>query len=298
VPPVFRQPATKSYPLSERLDLFNALGDRIDQLVLRALPRKEQDGSAERMLLGSWAHAHTTYGAIMVLAHEQDPDGQTVAMLSRPLFEAMVDLYWIAAQPVKAQELAVKNYRLLRIVVPEHYNARRKPGDPEMPIDPNDLADRQALAKAFGTKAQKHWTTLDLRSRADAVDADVLQDVPGELSDRYDEDNYLANLLLHGSPMAINDRLEGSAHGVTVKLGASSQHLANGLRHAYWSYYRIGWLLVGRLVPDAREGLFACYRQGWPKLQTITAGALKAAGRNGACPCDSGRKTKDCHGAL
>jgi hypothetical protein len=250
------------------------------------------------MMLARWAHAHTTYGAISILAGEQEPDGQTVAILSRPLFEAMVDVYWIHANPERAQGLAVDNFRLLRIVIPEHYNARRRPGDPEMPIDGADLAARERLSKLFGPKAQRHWTTLDLRARAQSVEGTVPQDSDDELLDRFDEDNRLANLLIHGSPMAMNDRLKTSARGVTVQLGATAQHLPNGLRHAYWSYYRMGWLIAGHLAPRSRRDIEAAYREGWPKLQTITEGALKAVGRNGRCPCESGRKAKDCHGAI
>ena len=98
--------------------------------------------------------------------------------------------------------------------------------------------------------------------------------------------------------MAMNDRLMDTPGGITVQLGPTEQHLANGLRHAYWSYYRIGWLLAGRLNAQRQPELEAAYRAGWPKLQTITVGALKAAGRNGPCPCGNLVKTKDCHGAL
>ena len=88
------------------------------------------------MIFANWAQAHTTYGAIVTLAHEEEPDDQTVMMLSRPLFEAMVDLYWIAKDPIKAQDLATQSYRLLQIVIPERYNAHLRPGDREMPIIP------------------------------------------------------------------------------------------------------------------------------------------------------------------
>jgi hypothetical protein len=116
VPPTFRPPVTKVYPLQERLAICESLGDAPDELVLGAMPIVERPGSGERMVLARWSHAHTTYGAIVMLAHEEEPDGQTVAMLSRPLFEAMIDAYWIAGNPLKAQDLAVKHFRLLRIV--------------------------------------------------------------------------------------------------------------------------------------------------------------------------------------
>jgi hypothetical protein len=298
MPASFRTPVMKTYPLPERLALCDALGDVIDEVLLSAMPTPEQSGSGERMMLARWAHAHTTYGAVLELAREPMPDGQSVGMLSRPLFEAMIDTYWIAANGLKAQDLAVKQMTLLRVSVAEHYNAWRLPGDPEMPVAPADLAERPGLAKLFGSRAQKHWTRLDLWSRMQAVNRNVPQERTGELEDRYHEDNHLANLLLHGSPMAMNDRLVNTARGVTLQLGPSKQHLANGMRHAYWSYQRLGLLMIERLQPGRVGDLTSTYHHGWARLQTISKGALKAAGRNGPCPCGSGAKSKDCHGAL
>lgn len=66
---------------------------------------------------------------------------------------------------------------------------------------------------------------------------------------RYMQDHKLANLLLHGAGLALNDRITESDAGVaTIRVGPSEQHLANGLRHAYWSYHR-----VIRLVAELRS---------------------------------------------
>ena len=148
MPPTFRPPVTKVYPLRERLAICQSLGDTLDELVLGAMPIMERPGSGERMVLARWSHAHTTYGAIVMLAHEEEPDGQTVAMLSRPLFEAMVDAYWIADDPLKAQDLAMQHFRLLRIVIAERHNTRLLPGDPKLPVEPaalRSVAPSQAL---------------------------------------------------------------------------------------------------------------------------------------------------------
>jgi uncharacterized protein YecA (UPF0149 family) len=83
-----------------------------------------------------------------------------------------------------------------------------------------------------------------------------------------------------------------------MNAGPSEQHLANALRHAYWSYARVTRLVSSRRLPEMLAEADAIYREGWPRLQTITVPALKHVGRNGACPCGSNRKTKDCHGAL
>ena len=114
-----------------------------------------------------------------------------------------------------------------------------------------------------------------------------------------EDDNRLANLLLHGSIVALNDRVTDDAFGnATIRSGPSEQHLANGLRHAYWSYQRLALLISDRRNPGARTDIERRYAEGWPLLQTITAPALKNAGRNGRCPCGSGRKVKDCHGGI
>jgi hypothetical protein len=296
MPQPFRMPVTKTFPLEERLKACYELGDYVDGVVTRGRGPQQQAGSGHRMLVAVWSRSQTTFGAVLALAREED--GDNAAMLARPLFEGMVDAYWIAKHPQKAEELAVKNYRLLRLVTAERYNRTRRPGDPEMPRFPEDLADRNELERLFRPKAQSHWTTLDLRSRLQDVEDRIPQDYTNEAVGRFEEEHFLANLLLHGSPMAINDRITEKPGAVTVNLGPVRQHLANGLRHAYWSYYRASLLVTGLWKGNHILGLEDRYRAGWPRLQTVTDGALEAAGRNGECPCRSGLKAKKCHGGL
>ncbi|MHB1834551.1 MAG: YecA family protein, partial [Solirubrobacteraceae bacterium] len=142
-----------------------------------------------------------------------------------------------------------------------------------------------------------HWTTRSLPDRITAVAEAFPQTRDGELRARYNDDNRLANLLLHGSTVALNDRITDDTFGnATIRSGPSAQHLANGLRHAYWSYQRLALLIADRRNPEARADIERIYDEGWPRLQTITEPALKKAGRNGRCPCHSGLKVKDCHG--
>src|SRR3989442_15495889 len=112
-------PPIKTHPLQDRLKLCAELGDECDRLILKQPPRLERAGSGERMMLAIWGRAQTTYGAVIQLATAGD--GDSVAMLSRPLFESAIDGYWIAKHSLKAQELAVNHLRLLRIDVAEHY---------------------------------------------------------------------------------------------------------------------------------------------------------------------------------
>jgi hypothetical protein len=188
----------------------------------------------------------------------------------------------------------------MRLLVAENWNAHeRRDGDPALPVMTEDISDREMLSRLFGTKGQRHWTTRGLPDRIRAVDGTFPQDHVSELLQRYDDDNRLANLLLHGATVALNDRITDDVFGnVTIRAGPSEQHLANGLRHAYWSYQRLALLIAQRRKPEARPEIEQLYADGWPRLQTITGPALKKAGRNGRCPCGSARKVKDCHGAI
>ena len=257
MPQPFRMPIVKAFPLEERLKVCEELGDYTDGVLTQGRGPQQRAGSGHRMLIAVWSRSQTTYGAVLALAREGD--GDNTAMLARPLFEGMVDAHWIAKHPRRAEELAVKNYRLLRLVTAERYNRTRRPGDPEMPRFPEDLADRKELEGLFRPKAQNHWTALDLRRRLLDVDDRIPQDHENEAVERYEEEHFLSNLLLHGSPMAINDRITEKPGAVTVNLGPIRQHLANGLRHAYWSYYRTCLLAVGLWEGNHTPGLPAAW---------------------------------------
>ncbi len=250
------------------------------------------------MILAVWARAAGTLTGALLLAEQGY--GDQVGMLARALFEGMVDAYWIATHPAEAQRLGVLHFRQTRLLISEHWNEReRRDGDPALPLFSEDIRDRGEMSKLFGSKGQRHWTRLGLPDRMASVEAIVPQAREGDLQARYEDDNRLANLLLHGSPVALNDRITDTGFGnATIQVGPSDQHLANGLRHAYWSYHRLVLLVADRRAPTARAEIEQFYAEGWSLLQTITAPALKKAGRNGQCPCGSGRKVKDCHAAV
>lgn len=250
------------------------------------------------MTLAIWARAVGTFDAVLALA--DGGFGEQVGMLSRALFEATIDGYWVTKNPTEAERLAVLHFRQTRLLTAERWNAyERREGDPAMPLFGEDLRDRQELADFFGTKGQRHWSRVGLPDRITAIEDAIPQDRDGELRARYEEDNLLANHLLHGSALVLNDRLGDGPEGrARLLIGATEQHMPNGLRHSFWSYQRLSRLIAERHSPDRLGAIDDLYRESWPLLQTLTVPSLKVAGRNGPCPCGSGRKVKDCHGAL
>jgi hypothetical protein len=298
MPVEFAPPKLHTFPLDERLAVCRDLADFVEKAFAGPQPAPwNQKG--DRMILATWARAAAgTFSAVLLLAEQHH--GDQVGMLARALFESAIDAYWISSHPTEAQRLGVLHFRFMRLLVAEQWNEHElRDGDPPLPLMAEDIRDRTELTKLFGTKGQRHWTRLGLPDRIAAIKGAFPQARDDELLVRYDADNRLANLLLHGSTMALNDRITDTGFGsATIHVGPTDQHLANGLRHAYWSYERLALLIADRRNPDARAEIERLYDAGWPRLQTITAPALKKAGRNGQCPCGSGRKAKDCHGAV
>jgi Family of unknown function (DUF5677) len=294
--PRFVVPELKTFPIKERLSLCRELAELARRSLEGTGPAGGWEG--ERLKLAVWARAAGTFDAVILLADQGY--GDQVGMLARALFESAIDVYWIARYPVKAQRLAELHMRLMRMVVAEHWNANeRRDGDPLLPILPEDIRERDRLVKYFGSKATRHWTRQTLPERIAVVSALVPQDRNGELMARYADDNRLVNLLLHGAAVALNDRISNTGPDkITIHVGASEQHLANGLRHAYWSYQRLVLLAAKRRNPSAVPEIEQLYRTAWPLLQTITAPALKKAGPDGDCPCGSGRRAQVCHGRI
>jgi hypothetical protein len=290
-------PELRTFPLPERLQVCRTLADYVTAAFEGPrLVKAERRGN--RMILAVWGRATGTFSAVLMLADQGY--GDQVGMLARAMFESAIDAYWIAANPTEAERLGVLHFRLMRLLVAEHWNEHeRRDGDPALPLMTEDIRDRPMLTQMFGTRGQRHWSTKGLPDRIAGVESTFPQTRDGELRARYDDDNRLANLLLHGSTVALNDRITDDAFGnATIRSGPSEQHLANGLRHAYWSYQRLALLVAERRNPETRPEIGRIYGDGWPRLQTVTAPALKKAGRNGPCPCGSNRKVKDCHGVL
>jgi hypothetical protein len=60
-------------------------------------------------------------------------------MLSRALFEAAIDAYWVTENPAESERLAVLHFRQTRLLTAERWNENeRRDGDPAMPLMAED----------------------------------------------------------------------------------------------------------------------------------------------------------------
>ena len=164
----------------------------------------------------------------------------------------------------------------------------------------HQIRDHAELNALFGNQGQRHWTRQGLPDRIAEIDALVPQDGEGDLRARYDDDTGSRTCFsTAGRSLSTRaSRPSASPRRRDDPGGPSEQHLANGLRHAYWSYERLVRLAARRRAPELTGSVEDTFGAAWPVLQKIRGPALKATGCNGSCPCGSKRTTKDCHGAL
>jgi uncharacterized protein DUF5677/SEC-C motif-containing protein len=286
----------KERPLAERLERCRALGELAEARLsgiwdggLRLL--EPCDG----LLLGMFGRLASTFRSLIVLSEKGY--GEQAAMLDRALYEGMVDAYWFTVEPERAQARAEQHYIYTRVVVAEAHNCNPPPGQPAMAIKPADLTAKEQIDREnlFGRYGELSWTGEPLHRRLKVIQEVFPEDYPGQLSASYAQHNRLPILAMHGAPMAINDRFVDVPGGQAVLAGPSGQHLGPALRTGFWCYSKLVHLLLRRWEPGGLVELTALYDHGWPDFQAITTESMRRAGRNGLCPCGSGRKLKRCH---
>lgn len=166
-------------------------------------------------------------------------------MLNRSLFEDMVDIHWVVAEP----DLAVTRYQehnehgkmLLGDAVakyPEHYG--------DITIPEFDPAERARLDGVFGPFGSKGWTTENLHDRVRAIE----DQWPDEDSRRHlhfirDIAHRENNQMLHVSAQALNAMvLERDEAGVSLRVGPSNVMLKRALYGAWWTFAQTVTLLI------------------------------------------------------
>ncbi|MHB1834552.1 MAG: DUF5677 domain-containing protein, partial [Solirubrobacteraceae bacterium] len=136
-------PEQRTFPLNERLRVCGDLAEFVTQ-AFEGTRVVEGGRQGSRMILAVWGRAAGTFSAVLLLA--EHGYGDQVGMLARALFESTVDAYWIAANPTEAERLGVQHFRLMRLLVAEHWNEHeRRDGDPALPLMTDDIRDRKML---------------------------------------------------------------------------------------------------------------------------------------------------------
>lgn len=206
-------------------------------------PFSPKEHREDGLVVTLFARSLNTFSASVHLA--RSGFAEQALMLNRSLFEDMVDIHWVVAEP----ELAVTRYgehhqhgkMLLADAVakyPEHYD------DIDIPeFDPQERARLDGLFGPFGAKS---WTTENLHDRVRAIE----NQWPDEGSRRHlhfirDIAHRENNQTLHVSAQALNAMvLERDEDGVSLRVGPSNVMLKRALYGAWWTFVQTATLLI------------------------------------------------------
>jgi SEC-C motif/Family of unknown function (DUF5677) len=256
----------------------------------------DPDDHPEDMLVAAlFARSIGTFAAIVHLARAGF--GLQASMLNRSLFEDMVDIHWVCANPGRALELYEDHHThgkmLLADQVVEYVDLL---GEQDVPTF--DSVERTRLDKIFGQYGTRSWTTLNIYERVESIEhfwtseedkrlLHFFRDIP------HQQNNEALHVTAQGLTSLVRAR---DAAGVTLRAGPGPEMLEQALFGAFWIFVQILGLILDHFAievdDDARGQVFS--RAPFVKLATDQA---RQVSRNDACPCGSGLKYKRCHGA-
>lgn len=183
--------------------------------------------------------------------------GPQAIMLTRPLFEDMVDLHWASARP----DVAVERFRgHMRLSWLLRADAAARP---LTPAETNELA---TLRSEFGHWGTRGWTNRTVKQRVD----DIVEMWPGE-TDILRQDHQLAlrhsNEVLHGSPLHLNDTVTLDDLGNTrILVGPGPALVVEAVDSAYSLLLRSTRQFLSDVAPDRRDALAALVARDGPVL--------------------------------
>jgi len=176
-------------------------------------------------------------------------------MLTRSLFEDMVDLHWASARA----DVAVGRQRHMR----HTWLVRAEEARPLTTAETDELAK---LRTEFGRVPVKGWTNRSVRERVD----DIAAMWPDE-ADALREHHRLAvkhsNEVLHGSPSHLNDSVTLDEFGnARIQIGPRPALVVEAVDDAHWLLLRSTRQFVRDVAPDRRESLDALVGRDGPVL--------------------------------
>lgn len=187
---------------------LSGLRETLDFARTEVVPEIKTEEHAMRLALypAVFAHATSTFEAVIVLC-ERGLAPQAM-MLNRALFEQMVDLHWVRANPELAEQRFVEHARLnqhrRREAARHHPGIVPEPAAPQEELPPDEV---NALKKLFAAGGES-WTGVRLDRRVEAIEGQW-----GDESERrvlrfmHDVVNRLNNDELHPSSWSLARRL-------------------------------------------------------------------------------------------
>ena len=187
--------------------------------------------------------------------------GAQAIMLTRSLFEDMVDLHWASARSDVAAELFRRYMRLSWLSRVEHTR----------PLTAEESNEVLQLRAQFGPWGSKGWTNRTIKQRVDDIadmwpgEADVLRRYR-QVALRHSND------VLHGNPLHLNDSVALDDLGNTrIVIGPQPALVVEAAEDAHWLLLRSTRQFLSDVAPDRRETLNTLIAVDGPVLMRFRA---------------------------
>ncbi len=308
-------------PLREQYAVLQDLEGVITRdLSERARDHFPEDPEAADLLLKVLpARVHSLVGAGFQVA--LSGWGEAALIVGRSAFECMLDAYWAANNRDLVEERLHRHFQLWSARDSAVQDVESDPpwaqllqqatlelGIGQHPSDPVPQSGEEARKLIGAENYRSSWTGIDMHSRASAlVDAELEWPIPetseGELNALVKTVIAETNLRAHTSLYAVESvyaivgpEAPGRVpHTSMVRRGTDPRRIPLAL-------FLLGYCLVQseKLSAALFDRPATTFDSALEELTLVTRPVLdsdlKRAGRNGTCPCGSGRKAKRCHG--
>lgn len=222
------------------------------------LPRLTSDDPYRYVIpVALFARSVSLVESVLVLA--EAGHGREMIMLNRPLFESMVDAYWAAIDPERAERRFVAQARHTQHLRGELAQTRLDLFPEAASAQSLDEAELRELEKTFGRHGQRSWTGLGLRARVDEV-ALMFEDAAEQLQLSYNIHNQLANAELHSTSWSLarglrRVRTADGSERIQVRVGPEPELVVTALQQTWWVFgHHLG--LIHRLAGIDLEPLW------------------------------------------
>jgi len=257
---------------------------------------RESLSGARALLTAQATRAAHTFEA--VIANCRIGRGVQAAMLNRSLFDDVLDIHWVAANPELAPERATEHDRLIALA--EH-QLEAKFGRTDQPLDPAQETELEQLVEVYGgprNAFQESW------HRASFEDCFGLlkerwkgEEEVGEYLDYiYEVIQRRNNLMIHPSPTAFRQTIVTLADGKwTLNRAGPDGFWIQALSQGAGGYYMVCRVLAQEFDFD-KEPMAEVFSQTTNYLRPIEDRAeVLDAPVTADCPCGSGRAVGECH---
>jgi hypothetical protein len=219
--------------------------------------------------------------------------GVQAAMINRSLFEDVLDVHWVAANPDEAPRLADDHERLIELGERAMFTRFGREGVEA--LDDEERRDLKVLVDRYDG-FRRSWTLANDQTRIALIKErwENEAEAAGYVDQTYELIQRQNNTLLHSSPTALSIAMMPGRRGPN-RVGPDGWW-RQALAHGVLAYYLIARVIAEEFELDKRPAMDAYLQAG---CFTKQLGDEQTRGIRGpdACPCDSGRSFGECHGS-